>query len=155
MSLRRKHTVRDSVDKFDEVGHDAGFTLVEIIMTMAIMAIVMIPLMDAVVSNIRASAGNTNRAVVETTIQNAADRVNRAPLACDYKLYAQAAAQSQGWQADRATTTLKQWQASSGSWVASTCVDAPSSDTIQLVTITMSSPDGKINRTIQVVKSRV
>ncbi len=144
---------------------DGGFTVVEIIMTIAIMALVMVPVLNAVIVNIQTSARNGTLAIVETTVQNAADRVNRVQkLACNYTNYVVAAVQSQGeeWKAPGlGTATVEEWKPGStsdvqGSWVASTCHtgDVLSQDLVQRVTISVSSPDKRVSRTIQVVKSR-
>jgi prepilin-type N-terminal cleavage/methylation domain-containing protein len=162
MRLRRRDNRAPGGDGPDAPARvDRGFTLVEIVMTISIMGIVMVPLMNAVITSLRTSATNGNRALVETAIQNAADRVNRAPQGCTYNVYVQAAAQSQGWAAGQASAAYQHWQpgptpTDQGQWVAGSCVGPdPTADLVQLVTITMTSPDGKLNRTIQVVKSRV
>ncbi len=142
---------------------DAGFSLVEIVMTITIMAIIMVPTLNAVMATITAGRLNTNMSAVETVLQNAADRVNRAPKSCDYTLYAQAAAQTNGWTADT-TTVLQQHFVpgatanTDGQWADLACLateSAPADLAVQLVTITVTSPDGKIEKSLQVVKSDV
>jgi prepilin-type N-terminal cleavage/methylation domain-containing protein len=142
---------------------DGGFTLVEIVMTVTIMAIILIPTMDAVIATIHAGTNNTNFSDVETVLQNAADRVNRAPKSCDYTQYAQAAAQFNGWSAST-TAVLQQHyvpgatSTANGSWAAAACVapaTTPTDLAVQLVTITVTSPDGHFQKTLQVVKSDV
>ena len=142
---------------------DAGFSLVEIVMTITIMAIIMVPTLNAVMATITAGRLNTNMSAVETVLQNAADRVNRAPKGCDYTLYAQAAAQTNGWSADT-TTVLQQHFVpgatanTDGQWADLACLateSAPADLAVQLVTITVKSPDGKIEKSLQVVKSDV
>jgi prepilin-type N-terminal cleavage/methylation domain-containing protein len=142
---------------------DKGFTLVEIVMTITITAIVLVPTMDAVIATIRAGTSNTNFSDVETVLQNAADRVNRAPKGCDYTQYAQAAAQTNGWSASTTNVLQQHYVPGSsstvlGSWAASACdaaVTTPPDLAVQLVTITVTSPDGKFQKTLQVVKSDV
>lgn len=157
---------RDQVahsDTHSDTHGDAGFSLVEIVMTITIMAIIMVPTLNAVMSTITAGRLNTNMSAVETVLQNAADRVNRAPKSCDYTLYAQAAAQTNGWSAGT-TTVLQQHfvpgatASTDGRWADLACLpteSAPTDLAVQLVTITVKSPDGKIQKSLQVVKSDV
>ena len=58
------------------------------------MGTVLITIMDASIAGIKASSSATDLAQIETVLQNAADRVNRAPLKCDYGHYVSAAAQA-------------------------------------------------------------
>ena len=130
-------------------------------MTITITAIILVPTMDAVIATIRAGTSNTNFSDVETVLQNAADRVNRAPKSCDYTQYAQAAAQTNGWSASTTNVLQQHYVPGSsstvlGSWAASACdaaVTTPPDLAVQLVTITVTSPDGKFQKTLQVVKS--
>ena len=86
-------------------GRDRGFSIVEVIVTITLMAVVIVPIMSAVATSIKVSSIGRSAAQVETALVNAADRVNRASMACDYTIYAQAAVQSQGWQPGQATVT--------------------------------------------------
>jgi len=143
----------------DASARDAGFSLVEIILTIAVMSILIAPLMSAVVATVRSSRLSRNAAQVETVLQNAADRVNRAPVRCpDYLVYVQAAAQSIGWPPDSASATYAHYDPTSvpDPWVPGACVGPSPADLIvQRVTITVTSPDGQVTRTLQVVKSDV
>jgi hypothetical protein len=105
-------------------------------------------------------------AQVETAVVNAADRVNRAPKRCDYTIYAQAAVQTEGWEPDRATVTHEYYVPGSDATVQGTwqtgaagapgCPGpAPTDLLVQRVTISITSPDGKVRRNIEVVKSDV
>ena len=58
---------------------DAGFTLVEAVVTIALMSIVVVPVLGAVMASIEASSRSRSAAQIETVIVNASDRVNRAP----------------------------------------------------------------------------
>jgi hypothetical protein len=122
--------------------------------------------MTAVITGIKASSASRSAAKVETAIVNAADRVNRAPKGCDYTIYAQAAVQTEGWAADRASLTQEYYVPGAdatvaGSWqpgVAGSpgCPGPQDPDgLVQRVTISITSPDGKVRRNIQVVKSDV
>ncbi len=147
-------------------GRDRGFSLVEIVIAIALMAIVVIAILHAVSTTVAASATSRSAAQVETALVNAADRVNRAPKRCDYSIYAQAAVQTQGWPAAAATLTHQYYipgadAVSTGSWAVGPpqspgCPGATPADLlVQRVTISITSPDGKVRRTIQVVKSDV
>ena len=102
---------------------DQGFSVVELVVTIGILAVLIAPLMTAVIATIRASSTTRSLAQVQTVLQNAADRVNRAPKGCDYTIYAQAAAQSQGWSAGQATVVQSRYlpgttPAVVGAWLA-------------------------------------
>jgi prepilin-type N-terminal cleavage/methylation domain-containing protein len=142
-------------------GSDAGFTLIEIVATIAIMAIVIAPVLDSVITTIRASRTSGDLSQIETVLQNAADRVNRAPKGCDYAVYAEAAALAEGWVSGQVTTQQQHYvpamtSTQPGTWATGACTGPTPTDLIvQLVTITVTSPDGKIHKTIEVVKSDV
>jgi prepilin-type N-terminal cleavage/methylation domain-containing protein len=148
---------------------DEGFTLVEVVITITLIALTIVPILDATFTSIKASATAREVAEVETVLQNAADRVNRADPLCDYKIYVEAAAIAKGWDATQASATYQYYlpganalASSPGAWTVSGSnpTDAcpggnRSARLIQLVTITVRSDSGSINRTIQVVKSDV
>ncbi|MEO5724851.1 MAG: prepilin-type N-terminal cleavage/methylation domain-containing protein [Ilumatobacteraceae bacterium] len=142
---------------------DLGQSLVEVVVTISIIAIVLVPIMTAVITNIRTSSSLRNSSLVETVVENAADRVNRAPKVCDYTVYVQAAAQSQGWTASQATVSQQHYVPGAdptvaGRWDSGACIGTatkPADLLVQLVTITVQSPDGRNSKTIQVVKSDV
>ena len=140
---------------------DAGFTLVEVVVTIALMSIVMVPVLGAVRASIEASSRNRSAAQIETVIVNAADRVNRAPTSCGYLGYVQAALGSQRWDPSLATVVEEHYVPAAqpneaGAWAPGPClIDSPTELLVQRVTIMISSPDGSVTREIQVVKSDV
>jgi prepilin-type N-terminal cleavage/methylation domain-containing protein len=140
---------------------DAGFTLVEAVVAIALMSIVVVPVLGAVMASIEASSRGRSAAQIETVIVNAADRVNRAPTTCGYVEYVRAALGSQQWDPNLATVVEEHYVPAAqpnqaGEWVPGACViDSPTELLVQRVTIRVSSPDGKVNRQIQVVKSDV
>jgi prepilin-type N-terminal cleavage/methylation domain-containing protein len=148
-------------------GHpeDRGFTIVEVVMTIVLIALTILPILDATFTSIRASSTVREVAEVETVLQNAADRVNRAPTRCDYTQYIQAAALSEGWHANQVSAVYQYYvpgtsalAATPGHWENNACPGDPMTRTprlIQMVTITVRSETGSINRSIQVVKSDV
>ena len=139
---------------------DGGFSLVEMVVSITIMAITIGPLLGAVIAGITSSQTFRNVAQVETAVQNAVDRVNRAPIRCDYSVYVRAAAQAAGWTPANATASYQHWvpgatTAQQGSWTAGACAGSTPTDLlVQLVNVTMTSPQG-VSRSIQVVKSDV
>jgi type II secretory pathway pseudopilin PulG len=142
---------------------DGGFSVVEVIMTITLVAIAIIPLMDATITSIRASTVAREAAEVETVLANASDRVNRAPTLCNYDIYVEAAALSKGWPADHATATYQYYEPGAsalasdpGSWQSGACPgNARTPRLIQLVTISVTSESGKVTRSVKVVKSDV
>jgi len=140
---------------------DRGFSLIEVVVTVSIMGIILLPIFDSVITSVRASAVLSEVARVETVLQNAADRVNRAPKLCDYSVYAQAAAQSEGWTA--AEAQVDEWRyipavnpTQAGTWVHGACEGSSPTDLlVQKVIITVTSPTTNTHRQIQVVKSDV
>jgi type II secretory pathway pseudopilin PulG len=137
---------------------DPGYTLVETMITIALLATVVIAMMTAVQASVRVSALSRSAAQVETAIVNAADRINRAPLSCDYTVYAQAAVQTEGWQAEQASVVHEWYDPTAKAWHpdADGCRFAtPTLDLVQKVTVSITSPDGQVTRSIQVVKSNV
>lgn len=142
---------------------DGGFSLVETLITIVLVGMVIVPTIEATMVSVRASARAREAAEIETVLQNAADRVNRAPVGCDYDVYVQAAAQAKGWRATQATATYQYYvpganalAANPGTWVSGACpggVHTPR--LIQMVTITVSGDTGYLQRTIRVVKSDV
>jgi len=140
---------------------DHGFSLVEVVMTIVLIGTVLLAIMNASIAGIKASSASTNLAQIETVLQNAADRVNRAPLKCDYGQYVSAAAQAAGWPAGQATASYQWYQpgadaTATGSWHSGACsTPGVAGKDVQLVTITIVSPDGKVTRSMEVVKSNV
>jgi prepilin-type N-terminal cleavage/methylation domain-containing protein len=140
---------------------DRGFTFVEVVVTVTLMAIVVAPILAAVSTAVRESSRSRSAAQVETTIVNAADRVNRAPKVCDYNVYVKAAVRAQQWDESRASIVEEHYVppadlSQQGQWVPGACeIDTATDLLVQRITITIKSPDGKVSRTIQVVKSDV
>lgn len=145
---------------------DRGYTLTEVVIAMVLIGIVVLGMLEAVRTSVQASSTSRAAAQVETAVVNAADRVNRAPKTCDYTIYAQAAVQTQGWDPGTASveheyyvpgptaTTNGTWQKGNASAPGCPGPDAPDL-LVQRVTITITSPDVDVRRSIQVVKSDV
>lgn len=145
-------------------GRDRGFSLIEVIVTITLMAVVLVPIMSAVAASVKSSSRGRSAAQVETALVNAADRVNRAGMGCDYSIYVQAAVMSQGWSSDRASVDTAYYvpdpdtPSEDGTWVDQPCetgMSSPRDGLVQRVVISVTSPDGAIRREIQVIKSDV
>ncbi|MEQ9162790.1 MAG: prepilin-type N-terminal cleavage/methylation domain-containing protein [Ilumatobacter fluminis] len=145
---------------------DEGFTLIEILITIVLMGTVVVTVLAAVQANLVASARSRSAARVESAIVNVADRINRAPKECDYTIYANAAVQTEGWATD--TVSLQQWHYGydgydsnpiiASDWRPGACegqLTEPPDLIVQRVLITVTSPDGHVTRTIELVKSDV
>lgn len=150
----------------DPSRRDGGFTLVEVLITIALMATVVVAVLAAVQTNIVASSTSRAAARAESVIVNVADRINRAPKVCDYRIYAEAAVMTEGW--DPSTVSIEQWHyAYSGyhegsiaqsDWKSGACavgLTAAPELLVQKVSITVTTPDGKVTRKIELVKSDV
>ncbi len=145
---------------------DSGFSIVEIVIAIVLMGTVVVAVLNAVTTSVKASSVSRSAAQVETAVVNASDRVNRAPRRCDYTIYAQAAVQTEGWPPDTATVTHEYYVPGpdatvEGTWTTGPADSpgcpgpAPTDLLVQRVTISITSPDGKVRRNIEVVKSDV
>lgn len=145
---------------------DAGFSIIEIVIAIVLMGMVVVAILNAVSMSVKASSVSRSAAQVETAVVNAADRVNRAPKRCDYTIFAQAAVQTEGWNPDRATVAHEYYVPGSdatvqGTWQTGAAGSpgcpgpAPTDLLVQRVTISITSPDGRVRRNIEVMKSDV
>ena len=140
---------------------DAGYTLTEVLVSIVLMSIAVIPIMLAGIVSIRTSSQTRIAAKVETVLANAADRVNRAGERCTYDVYVQSAVLAQGWRDDQYAVTYQYFEPAAspvdpGTWHTGACPGSQRPEgLVQKVTITVMSPDTKIHRTIVVVKSDV
>ncbi|MDO8392199.1 MAG: prepilin-type N-terminal cleavage/methylation domain-containing protein [Actinomycetota bacterium] len=151
---------------------DAGFSLAEIVVSIALMGVAVVPLMLAVITQVRVSSSTNTIADLETVLVNAADRVNRSGESCDYDVYVEAAALEHGWQPNQATAVYQYYDPvepdpadlvnhpgspiEAGTWINGACPGTQRPEgLVQRVTITVTSPDGQITRSLVVVKSDV
>ena len=152
---------QDGEADIDLAPRDNGFSLVEVVITITLMATVLMAIMNASLAGIKASSAATDVAQIETVLQNAADRVNRAPLKCDYGMYVSAAAQVAWGDPNLASASYKWYQpgadaTATGQWNTGPCsTPGVAGKDVQLVTITVTSPNGRVTRSMQVVKSNV
>jgi len=147
-------------------GTDEGFSLIEILIVVMLLGVVVIAVLSAVITSIGTSAITRAGARVETVVVNAADRVNRAPKSCDYSPYARAAAQTEGWPTSTVEVTQEYYVSAGDPTISGTWTAGPASSPacpgglltdllVQRVSIVINSPDGRVHRSIQVVKSDV
>ncbi len=146
---------------------DRGSSIIEIVIAVVLIGTVVVAILSAVISATTASTTSRSSAEVETALVNATDRVNRAPKKCDYTVYARAAVLTQDWDAEQASVTQQYYVPADTSAIAGTWVTGPATKTgcptlgssadglVQRVTITITSTDGHVRRSIQVVKSDV
>ena len=157
---------------------DAGYTLVEVVITIALLSIVVVGILAAVQGSIRASMVARASAQTQTVLLNAADRVNRVEKGCGHMLdgeyvpyyqpYVMAAVRLQWADYNGEVTVTEQHYVpptalpdspnlqTSGTWSPGACsLDVRQPLEAQLVTITISTPDGSASKTIEVVKSDV
>lgn len=143
---------------------DAGFSLVEMIVTVALIGIAIIPIMIAAYTLVKNSSYNRNATRVETVLSNAADRVNRAGGSCGYTDYYQAAVQSAGWDVSQVSVQYEWYEPGANAGVAGVwhadpdgCPDDTgyTDELVQRITISLNSPDGFVHRSVQVVKSKI
>ena len=135
---------------------DRASSLIEIVVAISLMGVIMLPLMAAVRTSIKASVTNEAAATAETAIVDAADRINRAPMACDYAVYVRAAVQIRGWDPDQATISHEYWDVDTDSWQPGGCeLAVPTDRLVQRLEVSISAPQGGITRSIEVLKSNV
>lgn len=162
-----------------DVARRDGYSLIEVTLTIALMSIVVLGVLAGVQGSIRASMTARHSAQIQTVLLNAADRVNRSPKGCGftqggtyvphYEQYVMSAVKLQ-WGADyTGQVTVREQHFvpppalpgnpnldASGTWNDGACsLDVPQYGEVQLVTITITTPDQKASRTIEVVKSDV
>ena len=141
-----EHEKAPATDRHD----DRGFSLVEVVISVTLMVMVIVPILMATVTLIKASTTAGASAETERVIADAADRVTRADVGCDYSSAVRAAVVSRGWPENSASATYQYYlpgldAATQGSWstAGSTAAEACPGGArptrlIQLVTITIT-----------------
>src|SRR5690606_31981536 len=110
---------------------DDGFTLVEAVIAIALMAIVVVPVLTAVMASIEASSRARSAAQIGTVSVSAADRVTRAPKTAGDLADAQAAVRSQKWDTELAWVGQEHYAPAAaprqpGEWLDGPClIDTP------------------------------
>ena len=137
---------------------DRGSTLIEVVIAILLTGLVVVGLMAGIRTSVTASSIAYEGAQLETVLINAADRVSRAPQLCEYEDYVDAAALAQGWPVSTLSVSAELLIANTGAssdWAAQACPDDVQPFDVQRMTITATTPDGELTRTMTVVKSNV
>ena len=158
----RTHSKMSATDGAQTSQTDRGLTFVEVVLTVVVMGIVIVPAFQALLSSVRMSQMSMEAAEVQTVLQNAADRVNRAPISICYQQYVQAAALSQWGTSGASTVTVSEQRyvprqhPGSVVWEPTTCTSsAPPTGAVQSIVITVRGPSTGLTRSIEVVKSAI
>lgn len=141
---------------------DRGVTLIEIVITITLMGVIVVPILVAVATSVRSSRVSEDSAQVETLLVNAVDRVNRATrgdFPCDLTSPVGAAVETVGWPASSVQVehhyldVNEQWQSDA----SGTACPGGSFQTgiVQRVTIIITSPDEGITRSLQVIRGDI
>lgn len=152
---------------------DDGYSLLEILVSLALMGTVMAAIMAALFSSIHASSGTDNTADLDAVIGAASDGLGDALfIPCPeevtpnaYEQYADAGATAIGWPATAVQVVdVKYWDPSAppgpSAWVDSNGINGSECDqavwmssakAMQKVVVRATTPDGVKTRTIEVV----
>lgn len=137
---------------------DRGATLIEMVLAVLLTGLVVLGLLAGIRTSVTASSIAYEGGQLETVLINAADRVQRAAQRCEYEGYVDAAALAQGWDVGTISVSAELLVANTGStsdWAPQACPDDVQPFDVQRLTITATTPDGEITRTMTVVKSDV
>lgn len=138
---------------------DLGVTLIEMVVTIALLSLVVVGILGAVRTSISSSSSAYDAAELETVLINAADRIDRATQRCEYEDYVDAAALANGWPVASISASVELLVANTGNpstdWAPQTCPADVRPFDVQRVVVTASTPDGNNTRTMIVVKSDV
>lgn len=141
---------------------DRGITLVEVVVAIALTGGVVVAILGAVFSVVRSTNQNEQATRIQAVVGAAADQLNSVewepcPDGSDrYDNAVAAAADRIGW--DPSTVTIEaidHWDVVAATW-SSECNGAASlgtSETLQRVTIRVTTPDGLQDKTFEIVKS--
>ena len=158
VGVRRKST---------RVSVDHGFSLVEVVISIGLLGLGTVATLTAMVASVGSSAGQRDLANEQTWLQGAADYLQGQPRQdCDnvngvageaearirgiYQANVQTVSNPEGWPAGN-LTVLQPVLFWDGDQYQATCHDNDGIN-LQLVTLQVKSPSGKIVRTLQVVR---
>jgi hypothetical protein len=139
-------------------------SFIEVVATVVLMGIVIVPLLSLVTSTIRSSSVTGESAKVETVLLNAVDRVNRATrgdFPCDFTAPVRAAVQVENWPISTVSVKHEYYDSTKANpWVTDPSGTAcPNGvlkpNLVQRVTITITGPDTGVTRKLEVVKGDV
>lgn len=143
---------------------ERGAGLVEILVAMAILGITSAALLGGVFTLARTSSGHSDQAKAETVLTSAADALRDPSVThvfCatrtqpGYLAAVEGVAVPTGWSGAAAVdiTSVQYWD---GTGFGGTCHDTSGSSdllTLQLITISVTSPDGRVTESVAVVKA--
>ena len=141
---------------------DRGITLIEIVITISLLGVVVVPILAAVTTSIRSSRVSEDAAQVETLLVNAVDRVNRATrgdFPCDLTSPVAAAVETVGWPATSVRVDHEYLDVNEN-WVTDASGTACPGGSfqngiVQRITITITSPDEGLTRSLQVIRGDI
>ncbi len=153
------HGVED-LSENPEILRDAGATLTEILISIALLGSIVLAMSTAVLAMVRTSSTVFEIAQVETVLLNASDLVERSEQQCNYDNAVQGAAIAAGWPADSVSATVEILDTNTGNpggdWkVLDVCTGAIEAFDVQRLVISAAHPTEEITRTLTVVKSNV
>lgn len=133
---------------------DRGTTLTEVVLAAAILAIIIVPVVDALGAAIRSSSARRLEAEVDTALVDIAQRLEEAPTACSYDGVLDSVMTSRGWSGSDVTVVYENRpvliDGTLGPWQAGAC--ATGTAFAQRMTVTVRAPSGTAS-SIQVVKT--
>lgn len=140
---------------------DSGLSFVEITVAVAILGIAATALFGAMFASTQTSARARTTATIERAMQDAFDRINRAPMACNYSSQVTAAVQAHGLPTDAATVTYRRYipsvnLANPGQWANGACQNGVVTvGLVQSISVTIVGVAGSttVSRSASTVKS--
>lgn len=150
---------------------DRGYTLVEIVISIALMGTIVMSIMGGMWAVVRVARQNDDRAKVQAVLGSAADRIgNYQYVPCpedanSYQVIGEAAAAAVGWEASTVQIVDYQfWDPDTGSWAETNSIQGTecnqsvgltTSKTLQKLTVEVTSPAGSYSTSLDVVKSDI
>lgn len=166
MNIRRHTRAHLAADRHPQAdrsspSNDAGLSFVEITVAVAILGIAASAMFGAMFASTQTSARARTTAVVERTLQDAFERINAAPMACNYSSQVAAALQASSLPTDAATIAYRRYVpttdlANAGQWMNGACLNgAVSVGLVQSISVTITSSAGSavVSRSSTTVKS--
>ena len=142
--------IRDDVDVSRD---DAGSTLIEVLIGIALMGTIVAAMLTSLV----ASSTAFDVAELETVLINASDTVHRATPDCDYGAVVDAVGIAEGWPSGSITSVeellVRDPDGTNPQFVAACTVVQPGD--VQSVVITATHPSSGVVQSLKVVKSSV
>ena len=146
--------IRDDVDVSRD---DAGSTLIEVLIGIALMGTIVAAIAGAMLTSLVASSTAFDVAELETVLINASDTVHRATPDCDYGAVVDAVGIAEGWPSGSITSVeellVRDPDGTNPQFVAACTVVQPGD--VQSVVITATHPSSGVVQSLKVVKSSV